>query len=134
MKKIVFLILIAFTVNSCSLNDEPDRDFVLLPIEEVIVPSTYTVGTISTFKLKYRRPTQCHIFDGFYYAIDQTTRTVAIQAVKLKQNNCPEDTENVYEVPLEFKPTVAGNYTFKFWLGLNDEGIDQYSVFEVEVQ
>lgn len=134
MKRIVFLILIAFAVNSCSLNDEPDRDFVLLPIEEVIVPDNYTVGNISTFKLKYRRATQCHIFDGFYYDIDEMTRTVAIQAVKLNQSNCPEDTENLYEVPLEFKPMVAGTYTFKFWLGVDEEGIDQYSIFDVEVQ
>jgi hypothetical protein len=134
MKRIVFLILIAFAVNSCSLNDEPDRAFVLLPIEEVIVPDTFTVGNISTFKLKYRRPTQCDIFDGFYYDIDEMTRTVAIQAVKLNQPNCPNDSESMYEVPLEFKPTVTGVYTFKFWLGVDQDGIDQYSIFDVEVQ
>ena len=134
MKRIVFLILIAFAVNSCSMNDEPDRSFVLLPIEEVIMPDIYTAGNISAITIKYRRPSQCHIFDGFYYDINETTRTVAIRAVKLNQSNCPDDTANLYEVPLEFKPMVVGNYTFKFWLGTDANGIDQYSVYEIEVQ
>jgi hypothetical protein len=29
---------------------------------------------------------------------------------------------------------VAGNYTFKFWLGSDGNGEDQYSVYEVVVQ
>jgi hypothetical protein len=134
MKRIVFLILIAFTINSCSLNDEPDRDMVLLPVEEVIMPDNYSVGNISPIRIKYKRPTQCHIFDGFYYDINETTRTVAIRAVKLNQSNCVDDTETLYEIPLEFKPMVAGNYTFKFWLGSDGNGEDQYSVYEVVVQ
>ena len=79
MKRIVFLILIAFTINSCSLNDEPDRDMVLLPVEEVIMPDNYSVGNISSIRIKYKRPTQCHIFDGFYYDINETTRTVILK-------------------------------------------------------
>lgn len=134
MKRIIFLILVAFAVNSCSMNDEPDREFVLLPIEEVIMPDSYTAGNISAMLIKYRRPSQCHIFDGFYYDINETTRTVSIRAVKLNQNNCPDDVANLYEVPLEFKPMVAGNYTFKFWLGTNADGIDEYSVYEIVVQ
>lgn len=134
MKKIVLLILIAFAVNSCSINDEPDRDFVLMPVEEVIMPDNYTVGNISPIIIKYRRPTQCHIFDGFYYDIDESTRTVAIRAVKLNQNNCVDDTESLYEIPLDFKPAVEGNYTFKFWIGEDVNGVDQYLVYDVEVQ
>ena len=134
MKKIALLLLIAITISSCSVNDSSDRDFVLMPVESVTMPATYTVGNISKIMIKYRRPTQCHIFNGFYYDINENVRTVAIQAVKLNQSNCPDDSENIYEVPLDFKPTTAGEYTFKFWTGVDGNGVDQYLVYDVVVQ
>ena len=134
MKKIALLLLIAITICSCSVNDSSDRDFVLMPVESVTMPATYTVGNISKIMIKYRRPTQCHIFNGFYYDINENVRTVAIQAVKLNQSNCPDDSENIYEVPLDFKPTTAGEYTFKFWTGVDGNGVDQYLVYDVVVQ
>ncbi len=134
MKKLALLLLIAITISSCSLSDTPDRDFVLMPVETITMPDTYTVGNISQILIKYRRPTQCHIFNGFYYDIDENERTVAIQAVKLNQTNCPDDSENIYEVPLDFKPTTAGDYTFKFWTGVDGNGVDQYIEYDVVVQ
>ena len=134
MKKLILLLLIAITISSCSVGDGPDRSYFLLPVEEVTMPASYTVGNISQIMVKYRRPTQCHIFNGFYYKVEENVRTVAIQAVKLNQNNCPSDTESIYEIPLDFKPTAAGNYTFKFWIGADDNGVDQYLVYDVEVQ
>lgn len=134
MKKIALLLLFAITISSCSLSETPDRDFVLIPVEEITMPDTYVVGNISHIKIKYRRPTQCHIFNGFYYDINENVRTVAIQSVKLNQNNCPDDSESIYEVPLEFKPTATGNYTFKFWTGVDGNGVDQYLVYDVVVQ
>ena len=134
MKKIALLILIAITISSCSVSDSSDRDFVLMPVESVTLPDTYTVGNISHILVKYRRPTQCHIFNGFYYDINENVRTVAIQAVKLNQSNCPDDSENIYEVPLDFKPTTDGDYTFKFWTGVDGNGVDQYLVYDVVVQ
>lgn len=133
MKRIVLIILIAITISSCSVGDSPDRTFFLLPVEEVTMPSSYTVGNISQIMVKYRRPTQCHIFNGFYYKVEGKVRTVGVQVVKLNQANCPSDTESLYEVPLDFKPTATGDYTFKFWLGADDNGVDQYLVYDVEV-
>lgn len=133
MKKFILLFITALAISSCSLNDEPDRDFVLLPVESVVMPTSYTVGNISRITVKYRRPTDCHIFNGFYYSIDQSTRTVAIQAVKLNNSNCLPDDDNLFEVPLDFKPLSTGTYTFKFWLGTDDNGIDLYETHEVEV-
>ena len=134
MKKIILLLLIAITISSCSLSDTPDRDFVVIPVETVTLPDSYTAGNIAHIMVKYRRPTQCHIFDGFYYDINENVRTVAIQAVKLNQNNCPDDSASLYEVPLDFKPTTAGDYTFKFWTGVDENGVDQYLVYDVVVQ
>ncbi len=134
MKKFIFLLLITVTFVSCALNDEPSRDFVVLPVESVIMPDSYTAGTVSEIIIKYRRPTQCHIFDGFYFDVNGSERTIAIQAVKLNQNNCTDDTESLYEIPFDFRPTVSGEYTMKFWLGTDESGIDQYLVHEIIVQ
>ena len=134
MKKFIFLLLITVTFVSCALNDEPSRDFVVLPVESVIMPDSYTAGTVSEIIIKYRRPTQCHIFDGFYFDVNGSERTIAIQAVKLNQNNCTDDTESLYEIPFYFRPTVSGEYTMKFWLGTDESGIDQYLVHEIIVQ
>ena len=128
MKKFIFLLLITVTFVSCALNDEPSRDFVVLPVESVIMPDSYTAGTVSEIIIKYRRPTQCHIFDGFYFDVNGSERTIAIQAVKLNQNNCTDDTESLYEIPFDFRPTVSGEYTMKFWLGTDESGIDKYLV------
>ena len=75
-----------------------------------------------------------YIFDGFYFDVNGSERTIAIQAVKLNQNNCTDDTESLYEIPFDFRPTVSGEYTMKFWLGTDESGIDQYLVHEIIVQ
>ena len=134
MKKIFLFISIVLVLISCSLNNEPENEIVQLPVVEVTMPATFSVGNISRILVRYKRPTQCHIFNGFYYNINESTRIVAIQCIKLKQNNCPVDPGDLYEVPLDFKPTVSGNYTFKFWLGTVDNMVDQYLTYEIVVQ
>ncbi len=135
MKKIILIIAVFFALNSCTTSSESDRNFVVLPIVSVEMPISYTVDNISKIKIKYKRPTECHIFNGFYIAddeIDSNKKTIAIQTVKLNNSNCQAD-DNQFEVFLDFKPTVAGTYTFKFWLGLNENGSDEYETYVVEV-
>lgn len=133
MKKILYLLMFAFAVISCSLDDNPVAEHLFLPVESVIMPDQFLENQIATIQIKYRRPTDCHIFNGFYYDAVANTRTVAIRAVKLSQGNCMDDTENVFEVPLDFKPAVAGDYLFKFWAGTDDNGIDQYLEYTIIV-
>jgi hypothetical protein len=133
MKKIILLIIIALGLNACSFNDEKNLSYVLLPIENVIMPDAYTVGDIAPITIKYRKPTTCHLFYGFYYDFNQSTRTVAVRAVKTNKNNCTDDSENPYEATLNFKPLAAGIYTFKFWNGTDINGEDQFLIYEAEV-
>jgi hypothetical protein len=133
MKKILLLLFVAFIQSSCSLNNDSDRSFILLPVESVVMPATFTVGNISTIKVYYKRPTDCHIFDGFFINVDQFTRTIAIQSVLLNSSNCQPDDTSVFQVDFNYKPTVAGVYTFKFWTGPDENNVDQYETYEVEV-
>lgn len=133
MKRIVFILTLSFLFNSCNIGEAEDRDFVLLPVESVEMATEYSIGNISEIKIRYKRPTDCHIFNKIYYSYDQNTRFVAIEAVKLNQSNCAPDNESVFEIPLYFKPESSGTYIFKFWLGVDEQNVDQYLIHEVDV-
>lgn len=130
MKKIILLVLAAFSIISCDLGGEERAEFVLAPVQDVTMPDTYKVDSVSIIKVRYKRPDDCHIFNGYYYSPQGYTRTCAIEFVHLTdQNNCVAD-EDVYEVPLNFKPRSAGTYLFRFWNGTNTDGEQTY--FEAE--
>ncbi|HEU0136842.1 MAG TPA: hypothetical protein VFQ50_06090 [Flavobacterium sp.] len=134
MKKIMFLFLLAFAVNSCSISEEPKMQEALLPVESVVMPATYIANDVSTIMVSYRRPTDCHIFNGFHYNVENQTSTIGIRAVIFNQDNCTDDSASVYEAPLEFKPTEAGEYRFKFWTGNDAQGQPLFIEHTVEVQ
>ena len=135
MKKIFFLLLLIITFNSCSVDENSDMTFALVPIESVVLPSTFTVNESNTIILRYRRPTTCHIFNGIYYrALDNNVRTVGIEMAIYQHSNCTDATdEGPYEVNLEFKPTELGFYYFKFFNGINSNGEEIFIEYEVEV-
>ena len=117
-------------VLSCSLDDEPKSEPVALPIESVIIPSDWPLNQLGAIKVTYRRPTTCHLFNGFNYQYtDEFTRTVNIEAVKLNDAS----TES-YEVDLQFKPTEFGIYHFKFWSGVDENGNNTFLEYDIDVQ
>jgi hypothetical protein len=135
MKKLILLVSIFFALNSCTVGSDSDREFILLPIEQVEMPLNYSVGNISIIKIKYKRPTDCHIFNGFYTNYESSNvydKVVAIRTVKLNNSNCLPD-DSMFEVNYEFKPMTAGTYNLRFWLGPDEDGVDQYETHEVEV-
>lgn len=134
MKNLVYLFLLAFAFNSCSHDDTNTSEEVLLPIASVEMPATITVDNLATMMITYNRPTDCHIFNGFYKTVDGSTYTVGISALKFKQQNCMPDDQSIYEIPLQWTPTSAGEYTFKFWKGDNSSGIPQFIEYQVVVE
>ncbi len=88
------LLLVLFMMN-------PTR-FEILPVESVVMPESYRVDSTSQIAVRYRRPTTCHIFNGFYYDINDFTRTVAIESLKLDQDNCTDATERIVRSSIGF--------------------------------
>ncbi len=132
MKKLIFLCLLTLTIASCELSgDGHATHYVLGPVQEVEMPATYRVDSISEIIIRYNRPDNCHVFNGFYYVADNYTRTVAIEYARMDRNDCISDPEEVFEVPLRFKPRQPGTYLFRFWDGVNDDGTNHF--FETEV-
>lgn len=135
MKKFsVLLMFFSLFLVSCNLDDEPSSVEVTLPIESVIIPQIMELNIEHEILIKYRRPTTCHLYDGFYYQADGLTRILAINAIKLNENNCQNaEDEGPYEVIFRFKPTELEIYHFKFWTGTNIDGVEEYLEYDVEV-
>ncbi len=126
MKKLFFVLMIAASAISCdAVSEDNGTQYYISPIETATMASAYKVDSTSQIMIQYKRPTQCHIFNGFFYSVEGNTRTVAVEFAKLQQAECLTD-PTTYEIPLNFKPTAAGTYTFKFWSGTNSQGVDTY--------
>lgn len=134
MKKIILLLIFAFAINSCSTETyQPDTSLLVLPIDSVIMPASFATDSTSVIKIKYRRPSNCYGFNGFYYAKHDFTRTVAIEAVLFNQGGCELETDNLKEVELRFTPVSSGTYNFKFWLGNDVNNVEQYLIVDAIV-
>lgn len=134
MKKIISLFVLAFALNSCSVgDDDPVKGTALLAIDSVEIENTYPLNQSSIITVNYRRPTDCFIFDGFYIQTEGFLNTIAVQAVQMDRNDCMDDGGIVFSVPLEFKPTVAGEYTFRFYMG-SPENVPTYEEHIVLVE
>ncbi|NQY05186.1 MAG: hypothetical protein HRT68_03015, partial [Flavobacteriaceae bacterium] len=77
-------------------------------------------------------PTECHVFNTFFYEENQDTRTVAIIAYYDLDATCPAQTSDVFEETFKFKPLEQTTYLFRFWNGQDDEGLDVYTEYEVQ--
>ncbi|RZJ68405.1 MAG: hypothetical protein EOO50_01030 [Flavobacterium sp.] len=134
MRKLLFFLVLAFSIFSCSVDSKPESTEFLLPVESVEAPTSMYAGQTTTFQVGYRRPTDCHIFNGFYNNSDGSAQIVAVRALKFDQGNCMDDSENIYVVPYQFTPDVPGDYLFKFWKGNNETGAPEYLEYEVIVE
>ena len=134
MKKIALLLVFMTTLVGCSLDNENNDTytFSVLPVESYTLPETFKLGEKYTIKLKYQKPTSCHIYQGIYYAKDLNTRTIGVQAAVLDKQVCGTEVPPVSEASFDFQVTATGSYIFKFYKG---KGADDKDIFEnVEIQ
>lgn len=124
----MLLLALVIALNSCDVDQIIPPQEALLPIESVTMPAenSYVIDDVSVILVKYRRPTSCYMFNGFKYTTNGNTAMVSIRSMVLNQDNCVSDDETLYEVPLEFTPTQAGEYIFKFWIGNDESGTPEY--------
>lgn len=139
MKKLfsIFLLTVIglFTFTSCELDDNsPNFHFELLPVDSVSVPESFVMGKTYKIKAYYKRPTTCHLNDGFYYEKDLNTRTFALQSKVLEQSNCaPVTGEAALESSFNFLVTSNGSYLFKFFNGEDADGNRTFLEYEIPV-
>ena len=134
MKKILLFVALMTSLVGCTIdNDKPDTyTFSVLPVESYEVPENFTLGETYEIKLKYQKPTACHLFQGIYYTKDLNTRTIGIQAAVKDDQVCTQEVPALSETSFNFMVTNTGSYIFKFYKGTVD-GEDIFEEVEIQV-
>lgn len=136
MKKLILIVtFLAFALSSCSVNnDQEDVTYEILPVSEIVLPAAFKAGTDNEIKVSFKRPSNCHSFNGFYYEQKGNERIVAVESVIFNSNDCTPLTENnVVTQVLRFNPKTPGNYVFKFWKGKNESNEDIFLTYDIVV-
>ena len=134
MKKIVLFLVVITSLLSCSLNDDsPTYTYEVLPVESYVMPASFTLGQTYEIKLKYQKPTSCHIYQGIYYEKNLNTRTIAVQTAVKKNQVCTMEIPPISEVSFNFMVSNTGSYIFKFYKGKDSAGKDIFEEVEIPV-
>lgn len=134
MKKIVLFLTVITTLLSCSNdNDSPSYTYNVLPVVSYTVPTSFTLGKTYEIKLKYQKPTSCHIYQGIYYDKESNTRTIAVQTAVQNDQVCSMEIPPISETSFNFIPTNTGSYIFKFYKGKDTTGKDIFESVEIPV-
>lgn len=133
-KLVLFLILITSLV-SCSIDNDNNDSYTyeVLSVQSYELPASFTLGETYEIKLKYQRPTACHIFQGIYYDKNLNTRTIAIQTAVNDNQVCTTEIPPLSEVSFNFYVTNTGSYIFKFYKGEDAAGQDIFEEVEIPV-
>ena len=126
MKKVLLVLVNIILLSSCIKNTEPLQELKLLPIDEVSVPSFFTFNQVDTIKVTYTLPNSCHYFHSLYYQYQDTTRIIAIRAVKVLETSCAEIIQQK-ELKIPVLVSQREDYLLKFWKGKDN---NQEDIFE----
>ncbi|OYU80946.1 MAG: hypothetical protein CFE23_06865 [Flavobacterium sp. BFFFF1] len=135
MKRLALLLLAIFALNSCSPSDDgPEFHYEVLPVESYTLPASFDMNQNYEIKVKYKKPSNCHYYQGIYYEKDGQTRTIGVQTSVLEADNCAPLDEEPVEVSFQFLCTPGNDhYTFKFYKGEDAEGNNVFEEVTVPV-
>lgn len=134
MKKIVLFIVLITSFLGCSIDDNNiSYTYDVLPVDSYVVPTSFTLGETYEIKLKYQKPTSCHLYQGIYYDKNLNTRTIAIQTAVQNNQACTLQIPPISEVSFNFMVNNNGSYIFKFYKGKNTSGEDIFESVEIPV-
>jgi hypothetical protein len=134
MKKHFFLLsILAFSFLSCELDENNNQPFYfeVMPITSVEVPEQFVHGNTYEISVSYNRPSTCYQFNDFLYSISGSERSVAVVNT-VYNDGCVSDPEIANA---SFDITILSNetYTFKFYQGEDETGVDQYLIIDIPV-
>jgi len=134
MKKYIALFIVLFFALSCDTEDKGTKFHLeILPIETATLPVEFKKDSIYELPFTYIRPSNCHIYEGFYYEKSSNKRTIAIQTTVLEQDNCGAAPLNPLTEVLNFKPTTEASYIFRLFKGTDSAGQDIFEEIEIPV-
>jgi hypothetical protein len=135
MKKIILLFVFITTLVSCTKDNVPSNTytFQVLAVESYEVPASFKLGETYLIKLKYQKPTSCHLFNGIYFTTDSNTRTIAINTAVKDNEVCTTEVPPLSDASFNFIVNNTGSYIFKFYKGKNTDGSNLFEEVEIFV-
>lgn len=133
MKNLIALLVTMIIFWSCTPDDRQEVALKILPVESYVLPDSLEIGTTQIFTIRYKRPSNCHFFEGFYYQKSLNQRTIGITTSVL-QENCQTLAGAPLEVDLKFYTTNNGSYIFRFYKGKDAAGGNIFESVTVPVK
>ncbi|AWG20888.1 hypothetical protein FFWV33_04680 [Flavobacterium faecale] len=135
MKKILLLLVLVSSIISCTTDNGPTDTYTFhaLPVDSYVLPTVLKLGKTDTIKLKYQKPTSCHIYQGIVYNKEDKTRTIAVQTAVKDNEVCTTEVPPLSDLSFTFLPTELGSYIFKFYKGKNTDGTNKFESVEIQV-
>lgn len=132
-KNVLFRVLITSFLDCSADNDNTNHTYTVLPIESYIVSANFTLLETYVIKLKYQKPTSCHLYQGIYYDKNLNIRTIGIQTAVKNNQSCTQDISPRTEGSINFPATNIGTDIFKFCKGKDTKVDDVFEDVEIPV-
>lgn len=110
--------------------------FDTLEVVEADFPESFELGGVYQIDVTMARPSSCHFFEGFdFYRTGETTteRTIFPIASVFDRNDCTTLTDETITAFFNFEVLYTGTYVFKLYTGTDENGDDEFLIYEVPV-
>ncbi|MBF00454.1 lipoprotein [Flavobacterium coralii] len=141
MKKLLLLLVLVAGLSACSLEeDTPQFEVAFLPVESLELPESMVPGHTYPIKIYYKRPDDCHYFDGFYTEKANDSEILAVQALVIQDAKCKslesEEAEWAmydFTCPNNLDITQYSAYSFQIFKGVDSQGNRIFETVSVPV-
>lgn len=141
LKKFLVLTLfcaLALSLHSCNNDDDDGTRYYLEALEVVAadLPTSFVRGGTYRIYVDMRLPSNCHFFEGFDFqqtGDTMTERTIYPIAAVLDRTDCQEYDARNTDAYFNFQVLFTGTYVFKFYAGQDENGEEQFLIYEVPV-
>ena len=123
----------AFTFSGCDIDSEENFNFITLEIVDVELPETFDFNATYDIKVYYRRPDDCHFFQGFdVFTADESTLNIVAIGRELSGETCTTTNDEI-EATFTFRVLFSNTYTLRFFSGEDQNGDPIYLEYQVPV-
>lgn len=134
MRKIIALFLLFAVITSCSLDDGINVEFRAIPVTGATLPQSFVLNETYEIRVDYIRPNNCYLLEGFdILRTGDNERSITLINSFFPDRDCPPDPIES-QASFDFVVLYPGTYTFKFWIGNDENGDPDFLVVEVPVE
>lgn len=130
--------IIAIAISGCNLNDDDGTRFYYeaMEVQSANFPAFFERGNIYRIDVVLNLPSNCHYFEGFDFNATgdtKTERTIYPIATVLDRTDCVEYSDRTINAFFNFDVLFNETYVFKLYTGKNENGDDEFLIYEVPV-